>query len=93
MRDDHVLCTSPLSPEPGTTMVEVSSNAGVDFTRQGKQFTYRVAPAIGSVSPRAGPMGGGTHVIVSGTDFFTTATIMCCFGEACTSGTLPGGKK
>ena len=61
-------CTA-LSPEaasPGTVDVTVTVNGVSSPTTTADQFTYD-GPAITSISPTFGPLGGGTLVSISGT--------------------------
>jgi hypothetical protein len=69
-------CVSPAHAE-GSITVEVSNN-GVDFSSSGLEFQYKSAPVVQSVSPRSGPVTGGTLVTITGTHF-DTAGMSCRF--------------
>jgi len=52
----------------GTVHVTVTNAIGTSPTSSSDQFTYVAAPTIGSISPSAGPTGGGTSVTITGTN-------------------------
>ena len=58
----------------GTYAVQVTNPDGQAGTLSGA-YTYVAAPAITSVSPTSGPIGGGTTIAVSGTAFVPGATV------------------
>ncbi len=62
----------------GTPTVKVINAAGTG-TSTGT-FTYFGAPTVSSISPATGPPGGGTSVVITGTDFTPSATVR--FGSA-----------
>jgi hypothetical protein len=69
----------------GAKDVVVTNADGVGATLTGA-FTYR-APAITGVAPASGPVGGGTPLTISGTDFVTGATVTVG-GRPCTAITV-----
>jgi len=60
---------TPAVAKPGVFNVTVEDDYGMTSTLT-NAFTYRLAdPTLSSVSPVAGPMGGGTTITVTGTGF------------------------
>jgi hypothetical protein len=57
----------------GTVDVTVVTPIGTSATSSADKFTYEAAPTVTGVSPLAGPLGGGTSVTITGTNF-TAAT-------------------
>ena len=51
----------------GTVDVTVTTPGGISATSPADQFTY--SPTVSSISPAAGPLGGGTLVTITGTGF------------------------
>ena len=65
----RIVCKSPPSDILGVSLpVKVSLN-GVDFVDSGSTFSYYVQPELLSISPKSGPMTGGTDVFIKGTQF------------------------
>ncbi|MGW1422487.1 IPT/TIG domain-containing protein [Bradyrhizobium manausense] len=69
----------------GTVDVRVTTPGGTSATSAADQFTYLAVPTITSVSPTAGPVGGGTSVTVTGTGFVIGATTVSFGGTAGTA--------
>ncbi len=53
----------------GTVDVTVTTPSGTSSTSSSDQFSYIPAPTVTGLSPAAGPVGGGTTVTISGTNF------------------------
>ncbi|MEY4953873.1 MAG: hypothetical protein RL299_2297 [Pseudomonadota bacterium] len=53
----------------GTVNVRVTTGAGTSATSAANQFTYVPAPTVTSITPASGPVGGGTTVVITGTNF------------------------
>ena len=59
----------------GCCAIDVSANGGVDYTTSASDsgrssvFRYQDRAAVSAVLPNAGPISGGTQVVVSGTGF------------------------
>ena len=54
----------------GIVNVTVTTSGGTSpTTGTGDQFSYDPVPAISAISPDAGPLGGGTHMTITGTGF------------------------
>lgn len=51
---------------PSTVDITVATPFGTSATTSADQFTYAPPPIVSSVSPPAGPIGGGTTVTISG---------------------------
>lgn len=91
-----ILCTSPPRDNTGTSQVavEVTSN-GLDWTSSGVLFTYLPPVEVLGVSPKNGPLSGGTVVRVSGArleDAATAALVLSCrFGRSVVSAVVTEG--
>jgi IPT/TIG domain len=83
--DDTVaVCHSPVMTAGTTVAVELSSNS-VDYSSSKQIFSYTAPVTVTDVSPRSGPLTGGTMVYVTGTGFnAATATLQCRFGSGAT---------
>ncbi|MET3967203.1 capsular polysaccharide biosynthesis protein [Bradyrhizobium sp. S3.9.1] len=66
----QITATAPAG-SAGTVDVTVT-NGSTSPTSAADQFTYVAAPTVTSISPTSGPTGGGTSVIITGTNFSTT---------------------
>lgn len=65
----RIVCLSPPNDNLAVAMpVKVSLN-GVDFVDSGFKFSYYVQPDLMSVSPKSGPMIGGTDIFIEGSHF------------------------
>jgi alpha-tubulin suppressor-like RCC1 family protein len=71
----------------GVVDVTVTTLGGTSSTGTVDQFTYLPPPTVTGVSPSNGPVGGGTTVTISGTDF-TGATAVKFGSIAATSFTV-----
>lgn len=60
----------------GTVHVRVTTGTGTSPAVNADRYTYLKTPAVTSVSPRAGPTGGGSTVTVNGAHFTTGARVM-----------------
>ena len=67
---DTLLCASPVWPGNVTQLaaLEVSLN-GQQFTTDGLRYDFSRPPTIDVVYPLDGPAAGGTHVLLTGTEF------------------------
>jgi IPT/TIG domain len=88
--DDTVaVCHSPVMTTGTTVAVELSSNS-VDFSSSKQTFSYTAPVTVTDVSPRSGPLTGGTMVYVTGTGFSaTTAALQCRFGSGAAAVLVP----
>jgi len=75
----QITATAPAGT--GTVDVRVATSAGISATSVADQFTYVSAPTVTSVSPTAGPPGGGNTLLITGTGF-TGATAVTFGGQA-----------
>jgi len=66
--DTQITVTSPPGGA-GTIDITVTTPIGTSPTLAADQFTYAVLPAVTLVSPKTGPIAGGTTVIITGTSF------------------------
>ena len=60
--------------------VDVSLNGGTDYTSSGLVFNYHASTRILSILPTTGPVFGATVVLVTGSNFYNSASIGCLFG-------------
>ena len=54
---------------PRVVSVEISTNAGIDFTDQRAQYKYEEIRHVATVYPRVGPSTGETLVTINGGPF------------------------
>ncbi|UGQ35176.1 putative Ig domain-containing protein [Janthinobacterium sp. PLB04] len=85
-----ITATSP--PGTGVVNVFVTTPGGTNIADAANRFTYVPAPAITSISPTAGPLGGGTTVSINGSDL-TGATAVTFGGVAATGYTVNGASQ
>ncbi|MBC6981447.1 S-layer family protein, partial [Caulobacter sp. 17J80-11] len=64
----QITATAPAG-SAGTVDVRVTTAGGTSATSAADQFTFIAAPTVTSLSPTAGPTGGGTTVVITGTGF------------------------
>ncbi|MBC7428950.1 MAG: IPT/TIG domain-containing protein, partial [Bacteriovorax sp.] len=77
-----ITCTAPAH---ATGVVSaVVTNPDLVSASQPSAFTFRAAPTVSSVSANAGALGGGTSVTITGSGFYTGASITFG-GSACTA--------
>ena len=69
---------SPPNPRgnvTGAVDVTVTTAVGTSAVYGGDQFTYAALPAVTSLSPSAGPVAGGTAVIITGTNLANATAV------------------
>lgn len=71
----------------GVVDVTVTTPNGTSATGPADRFTYLSPPSVTGLSPAAGPTGGGTSVVLTGTNF-TGATAVTFGGTAASSFTV-----
>ena len=59
----------------GTVDVTVTTPGGTSAIVAGDHYTYESLPTVSSVSPNAGPTGGGNTVTINGTNFVSGASV------------------
>jgi len=59
----------------GTVDITVITPGGTSPTTSADQFTYLAAPSVSSISPSAGPIGGGTQITITGTDLGSASQV------------------
>ena len=79
--NNSLVCTAPAMATPGWVSVEVSNNAGVDYTESGLQFLYVEPASLAYVYPKLGPEIGGTLLMISGSNFHSSASLSCHFWD------------
>jgi len=69
--DTTIAAVTPIDPVSANQIVDVSvtSAAGTGVASPPDQFTFVVRPVVTSISPTAGPLGGGTPVTITGSGF------------------------
>ena len=80
LNSTRALCVAPPSYYYRETPVEITLNAQ-DWTNDLTPYYYYKPPFLFDAQPRQGPIHGGTHVIVVGTNFNDTGTIKCKYGN------------
>ena len=70
----QIVATNPAG-SAGTVDVTVTNAGGTSATSANDQFTYAAVPTVTSVSPSAGPTGGGTSVTITGTAFTNASAV------------------
>jgi RHS repeat-associated protein len=85
--DNQIVAISPPVANPVTVDVTVTTSAGTSPTSSADSFTYMGVPTVTGISPTAGPLGGGTSVIITGTNL-TGAYSVSLGGTAATSFTV-----
>ncbi|WP_199228409.1 putative Ig domain-containing protein [Caulobacter sp. D4A] len=79
----QITATAPAG-SAGTVDIRVTTVGGQSATSASDQFTYSALPTVTSISPTAGPTGGGTSVTISGTNF--TGVTAVTFGATAATG-------
>ncbi|WP_160861951.1 putative Ig domain-containing protein [Shinella kummerowiae] len=82
----QITATAPAGTA-GAVSVLVTAPVGRTAIGTGNQFTYIAAPTVTSVTPTAGPTGGGTSVTITGSGF-SGATAVTFGGAAATGYTI-----
>jgi len=81
--DSHVIATAPVHAA-GLVNVWVTNAAGTTTNTSASWFTYKATrPAVTAVTPNAGPVAGGSSVVITGSGF--TGTTMVKFGTTATA--------
>lgn len=75
-----MICTSPPSYEERFVPVEITLN-NREWTRDWILFYYYHPPFVYGITPKIGPVQGGTEVTISGSNFEETGYVMCKFGN------------
>ena len=73
-----VVCPAPAKGSTGVVFVDVSVN-GVDWSLSTAQFEYLTTAVVHRVSPRHGPVRGGTRLQVFGANFRRDTHLFCRF--------------
>jgi hypothetical protein len=71
-------CNTPVL-QPGTYVVDLTIN-DLSFTANHMRYVSNPEIAVSSISPSAGPSEGGTVVVVLGSNFLDSGSIVCMFG-------------
>jgi alpha-tubulin suppressor-like RCC1 family protein len=70
-----ITATTPPGLESGSATVALVIGTTAT-TAAAATFTYVSAPVVGAVSPRSGPLAGGTAIQITGSNFDSTATVL-----------------
>ena len=76
-----ITCRTPPIMKEVVVDLSFSLNGGVDFGPSSKSFQYLHAARINHVTPKVGPLGGGTIVFINGRNFINTTKLACKFGD------------
>ncbi|MEZ0581349.1 IPT/TIG domain-containing protein [Nocardioides sp. MH1] len=77
----QITATSPAVAEAGARHVTVTTPGGTSDQVDADRFTYTaVKPAVTAIAPAAGPLVGGTTVVITGTGFTGATNVV--FGSA-----------
>jgi hypothetical protein len=79
---DNVHVSSGALRSSAEVPLRLSLNAQQFFATANHSFGYRAPPAISHLSPRAGPLQGGSLVVVSGANLRGGSAYRCRFGQA-----------
>lgn len=74
------MITAMSPPGTGTVNVTVTTPGGTSIVSSADEFTYVPTPTLTAISPNAGPIGGGTVVTITGTNFTQTPPTIVNFG-------------
>ncbi len=85
--DTSITAVSPAAGA-GTVDVTVTSAGGTSAAGASDQFTFIPVPSVSSLSPKRGPIGGGTSVTITGTGLSGATEV--AFGETATGFTVNG---
>eukprot|EP00505_MAST-04D_sp_SCG-Rhode-Island_P003959 Stramenopile-MAST_4_protein_3959 len=76
---EMVECTVPPVSRAMVSVVRVSLN-GVDFDSSQVSFHHVSVPVVTHITPKAGPIQGGTELFLAGHSFVGTKELSCRFG-------------
>jgi hypothetical protein len=68
--------TAVSPPGAGTIHVTVTTPGGSSTKTAADRFSYKARPVVSKVAPNAGPVGGGTVVTITGSQFTTPAHVL-----------------
>jgi hypothetical protein len=71
----QITATAPPQAAAGTVFVRVTTNLGTSADVAAAQFTYTGGPVITNLNPNAGPVGGGTTVVITGAGFTSVTEV------------------
>jgi hypothetical protein len=81
----QINATAPAHPS-GTVDITVTTPGGTSATSVNDQFFYAGPPTVTTISPSAGPLGGGTTVTITGTNLLRASAVK--FGAASATFTI-----
>jgi len=67
--------TAVAPPGSGTVDITITTPAGTSATGAADRYTFQSAPTVTKVAPALGPVGGGTIVKISGTEFTAASSV------------------
>jgi IPT/TIG domain len=79
-------CSTPARGAPGAVQLRISVNGALLLPGAAPRFLYTAAALqVASVSPATGPAAGGTVLIVTGSGFVNSGSLVCSFSRATTA--------
>jgi hypothetical protein len=72
---NSITAVSPTHAAGTVDVMVTTPGGGTSATSSADQFTYDAPPTVSSVSPHAGPTGGGNTVTINGTNFVPGASV------------------
>ena len=94
MARDEAAVDEPEPQQPGVVAVRVTGN-GQDYSEGEQRFEYVAAATVYALSPRHGPVGGGTLVALRGGPFSARAAalgrMLCRFDRSLSAARLISG--
>ena len=77
VNDDEITTTSPVESNVTQTVpVTVTTGGGPNVAGSQSQFTFYAVPALTGLSPRQGPVTGGTVVTITGSGFTDATSVL-----------------
>jgi hypothetical protein len=101
--DDNVIqvFNTPAGTNGSTVDVTVTTPVGTSATSAADHYTYgpTPAPTVNAIAPSGGPFGGGTDVLISGSNFTTATSVkfgaaaggIVVYGDSLIDATSPAG--
>ncbi len=81
--DTQITAASPVAATAGVVDVTVVNPVGSSATSAADRFSYTTVPAVLSINPNTGALGGGTSVTITGSGFTGATSVL--FGTTSTT--------
>lgn len=85
---EQLACATPPSSKAGLAKLELTHN-GVDMSASAASFLYHLPVDVTSVYPTSVPENGGSNLLVTGSGFIDTDTLVCLFTFSASGGRTP----